>query len=78
MYKRQILGEAVQIHGRPIILKAIGNYFILNPKEMGVGRYGSEYLFIKNVFLAIRMYGYALCIISILGYLLLTVIEGRS
>ena len=76
--KQEILGEAVQIHGRPIVLKAIGNYFILDPKEMGVGRYGSEYMFIKNVFLAIRMYGYALCIISILGYLLLTVIEGRS
>ncbi len=75
--KHEIRGEAVQIHGSPIILKAIGNYFILNPKEMGIGRYGSEYMFIKNLFLVIRMYGYALCIISISGYLLLTVMERR-
>jgi len=75
--KHEIQGEAVQIHGSPIILKAIGNYFILNPKEMGIGRYGSEYMFIKNLFLVIRMYGYALCIISISGYLLLTVMERR-
>ena len=75
--KHEIQGEAVQIHRSPIILKAIGNYFILNPKEMGIGRYGSEYMFIKNLFLVIRMYGYALCIISISGYLLLTVMERR-
>ncbi len=76
--KEAILGEAVEIQGRPIVLKALGNYFILNPKEVRIGRYGSEYTFVKNLFKVIRMYGYALCIIAILGYLLLTVMEMRS
>jgi len=68
----------VQIGGKPIVLKDVGNYFILDTREMRYGKYGLEYTFVKNVFSVIRMYGYALCVISILAYVILTLREAKG
>ncbi len=78
VHKEEIMGKAVQIGGKPVVLKDIGNYFILDTREMRYGKYGLEYTFMKNVFSVIRVYGYALCVISILGYVILTLKEARS
>lgn len=76
--EREIMGKAVQVGGAPIVLKDVGNYFILETREMRYGKYGLEYTLIKNVFYMIRVYGYALCVISILGYVILTLMEAKK
>lgn len=73
----EIKAKAVQVGGKPIILKDVGNYFILDAREMRYGKFGLEYTFVKNVFSVIRVYGYALCIICIIGYVILTLREGK-
>ncbi|NQE46306.1 hypothetical protein C5S31_09830 [ANME-1 cluster archaeon GoMg2] len=76
--EEDIKGKALQIGTTPIVLRDVGDYFILDTSVMRVGRYGTEYAFLKNLFSTIRMYGYALCIIAILGYIFLTMRELKS
>jgi signal peptidase len=74
----EIEAKAVQLGGKTMVIKDVGDYFILDAREKRYNpKYGSEYAFIKNVFLTIRLYGYALCIIAILGYVWLTLKERR-
>ncbi len=75
--EEEITAKAVQIGEKPVVLKDVGDYFILDPKEMRIGKYGSEYTLVKNIFLTMRVYGYALCIIAILGYVLLSLREAK-
>jgi len=72
-----IQSKAIQLEGKPIVIKDVGDYFILESERQSYGKYGQEYSFIKNMFLMVRMYGYALCVIAILGYLFLTIGENR-
>lgn len=74
----EIMAKAVKVGGEPIVLKDVGNYFILDTREMRYGKYGLEYSFMKNVFSMIRLYGYALCVIAIAGYVILTLREARK
>jgi signal peptidase I len=73
----EIEAKAVQLGGQTVVIKDIGNYFIIETRDMRYGKYGTEYTFIKNAFLTIRLYGYAFCIMAILGYLWLTIQERR-
>jgi len=75
--EEEIVAKAVQVGENPVVLKDVGDYFILNPKEMRIGKYGSEYSFVKNLFSTIKVYGYILCIIAIIGYVILTIKERR-
>lgn len=72
-----VQSKAVQLGGNPIVIKDIGDYFILEAEHQSYGKYGQEYSFIKNMFLMLRMYGYALCILAIIGYIYLTIGENR-
>ncbi len=73
-----IMAKAVQIGGRPIVLEDVGNYFILETSEMGYNpNYGSEYAFMKGVFSLLRFYGYVVCVIAVMGYVLLSLNERK-
>ncbi|MGB7001791.1 MAG: signal peptidase I [Halobacteriota archaeon] len=73
-----VIAKAVQIGGRPIVLEDVGNYFILDTNEMGYNpKYGSEYTFMKNLFSMLRLYGYVVCVIAVLGYVLLSLTERK-
>lgn len=73
-----IIAKAVQIDGRPIILEDVGNYFILETTEMGYDpKYGSEYTFVKNIISMLRLYGYVVCVIAVMGYVLLSLSERK-
>ena len=73
-----IMAKAVQIDGKPLVLEDVGNYFILETSEMGYDpQYGSEYTFMKNIFSMLRLYGYVVCVIAILGYVLLSLTEMK-
>jgi signal peptidase len=72
-----IVAKAVQLDGDPTVIKDIGNYFILDTSVMRYDpKYGSEYSFIKTIFLTIRLYGYVFCVIALLGYVWLTIKEA--
>ena len=76
--KGEIEAKAVQLGGMPLVIKDVGDYFILDTREMRYDpRYGTEYSFIKNIFLTVRLYGYVFCIMAILGYVWLTIKERR-
>ena len=73
-----IESKAIQVAGKPIVIRDIGEYFILETERQHYGKYGQEYSFIKNVFKTIRLYGYALCILAVLGFIYLTFKESKS
>ncbi|MHC1603672.1 MAG: signal peptidase I [Candidatus Syntropharchaeales archaeon] len=74
----EVIAKAVIFNGKPIVVKDVGSYFILDytKQEQKVGgRYGGEYTFIKNLLNAVKAWGYALCIIAVMGYILLSAKE---
>jgi len=76
--KDAIIGKAILIFGKPIVVKGVGNYFILDVKEMrDIGPYGQEYLFYKKLIDAMRQYALAVIIIGISAYIYVTVREIR-
>lgn len=76
--RENIQSKAIQIAGKPIVIKDVGEYFILETEKQRYGKYGQEYTFIKNIFKVIKLYGYGLCILAIMGYLFLTIKETKS
>ena len=76
--KENIQSKAVQIAQKPIVIKDVGDYFILETEKQHYGKYGLEYTFIKNIFKVIKLYGYGLCILAVFGYLYLTIRETKS
>ncbi|MDY6965990.1 MAG: signal peptidase I [Halobacteriota archaeon] len=75
--EEDIKAKAVQVGGRAVVIKDIGDYFILETEQQSYGKYGQEYTFIKNMFMMIKLYGYVLCIIAVVGYVFLTVRESK-
>ncbi len=79
VHEEEIMAKAVQLEEKPLVIKDVGNYFILDAREMRYNpKYGSEYTFVKNIFLTLRVYGYVVCIIAIMGYVILTFSEVRK
>ena len=72
--RRDVIGEAVQIFGKPVVLKGVGKYFILDATELrNIGPFGQEYLFYKRLVETFRQYAIAIIIVSISLYLYLEV-----
>ncbi len=76
--KGDIIGKAILIFGKPIVVKGVGNYFILDVKELrDITPYGQEYLFYKKLLDTFRQYAIAVIIIGISTYIYLTIREVR-
>ncbi len=76
--KKDIIGKAVMIFGKPVVVKGVGNYFILDVKELrDITPYGEEYLFYKNLLDAFRQYALAVIIIGLSGYIYLAIRDTR-
>ncbi len=76
---KSIVAKAITIGGRPIVIKNVGYYFILDATKMrDIGPYGQEYLFYKNLINAFRNYALAIVIIGIVSYLYLEMRERRA
>lgn len=73
-----IVGKAVMFQGKPVAIKEFGVYFIVEDKNQRFGPfdYQNYYLFIS----VIKIYGYAIAIISLIIYVVLTLKreKGRS
>ncbi len=75
--KKDIIAQAVMIGGKPIVIRGIGKYFILNAQELrSIGSFGEEYLFYKNIIRAFKNYALAIIIICSALYVYLEL--GRS
>ena len=71
--KEKIVGEVVTIFGKPVVLKGVGNYFILDAKELrDITPFGEEYLFYKNLVELFRTYALAVIVVAIAAYLYLS------
>ncbi len=71
--KSKIIGEVVTIFGKPIVIKGVGNYFILDAKELrDITPFGEEYLFYKNLVELFKTYAIAIIIVSIAAYVYLS------
>ncbi len=76
--RRDVIGEAVLIFGKPVVLKGVGKYFILEATELrDIGPFGQEYLFYKRLVETFRQYAIAIIIISISLYIYLEV-KGKK
>lgn len=67
-----MLGKAIMIEGKPILIKGLGVYFITENKNQRIGPfdYRTYIIFIEVV----KLYGYIIAAVSILAYLIL---EGK-
>jgi len=76
--KKSVIARAITVAGKPVVIKNVGYYFILDATKMrDVGPYGQEYLFYKNLVNAFRNYALAIAIIGIVAYLYLEIRERR-
>ncbi len=77
--KEKIIGKAVTIFGHPIVVKGVGNYFILDAKQLrDITPYGEEYLFYKRMVETFRQYAIAVIIISVSAYIYLSIRDLKT
>jgi signal peptidase len=78
LQNEDIVGKAVTIQGKPITIKGYGAFFIVEDKNQRFGPfdYQNYYLFIN----IIKIYGYAIAVIALVIYIILTFKreKGRS
>ncbi len=79
IHKAEIIGKAVTVFGRPIVIKGVGNYFILDAKQLrDITPYGEEYLFYKEMLETFRQYAVAIIIMAISAYIYLSIRDLRT
>ncbi len=70
--KQDVIAQAVMIGGKPIVIPKLGNYFILNAKQMrSIGPYGEEFLFYQKMIKAFKSYAIAIIVICLSAYVYL-------
>ncbi len=73
-----ILGKAILINGKPVVLKGYGNYFIISDKNQDFGPFGNDYRKYQLFFQVVRIYGYVIAAGSLFLYILLTARKKSS
>jgi signal peptidase len=75
--KNEIIAKAVVVGSRPIVIKGVGSYFILDfTREGALYKFGDKFTFIQEMFQVIRTWGYVITIIA-LSALLMTMAGKR-
>ncbi|ATZ61537.2 MAG: signal peptidase I [Methanosarcinales archaeon Met12] len=74
--KDDIKGQAVMIHGEPIVLRDVGIYFIEDPRQPHV--FGTEFGFITSLVQTVQTSGLILFFLMIALYVLMTLKEFHS
>lgn len=68
--KEDIMGKVVLIIGKPIVIKEYGRYFIVEDRNQKIGPFDyGRFLLLINI---IKIYGYAIAILSIMAYIFYT------
>jgi signal peptidase I len=71
-----IIGKAIMFQGKPITIKGLGIYFIVEDRNQKFGPFGYQdyYLFIS----VIKIYGYFIAVISLIVYVFLTIKKEKG
>jgi signal peptidase I len=72
LHKEDIHGKAVLIQGSPIVLKSLGKFFIIDQSHQDFGPFGQDYRNYILFFQVVKIYGYAIAIICLLLYIVMT------
>lgn len=68
-----ILGKAVLINGKPIVIKEYGKFFIIDDRRENFGPlFGSDYRQYVLFFEIVKIYGYVIVVLSLMLYMALT------
>jgi len=70
--EKDVLGKAVMIQGKPIVIKRYGRFFIVDKKTQNVAFFGSDYRAYFLFFQVIKIYGYVIVVICVILYIALT------
>lgn len=63
--KADIIAKAIIINGKPVVLKGMGSFFILDFTTTGkLNKFGDQFEFMQNLFGTIRTWGYVITIIA--------------
>ncbi|HUV82981.1 MAG TPA: signal peptidase I [archaeon] len=70
----QIMGKAISIDGKPIILKDIGIYFIEDRESaIKISKYGQEFDFIRKLVESVKTFGLLIFFIAIFMYIITSI-----
>jgi len=70
--KENILGKAIQVNGKPIVIKGYGNYFIISDEHQDFGPFGNDYRKYQLFFQVVRIYGYVIAALCLIMYVMIT------
>ncbi len=70
--KKDILGKSILIQGKPIIIKGLGKYFIMDERHQDFGPFGQDYNRYFLFFQVIKIYGYVITLICLFIYIVIT------
>ena len=73
--KSEILGKAVIIRGKPVVMKEYGKFFIVDNKNQDFGPLGKDYRKYFLFFEVLKIYGYIIAVFSIFLYIIMTLKE---
>lgn len=74
--KGDVIGKAISIDNHPVVIPGVGSYFILDfSKEGKLYKFGDQYEFLQQMFLAIRTWGY---VITIIAFAMLLMSMGKK
>jgi signal peptidase len=71
--KEDILGKAILLQGKPIVIKGYGKFFIVDDKHQDFGPFGTDYRKYFLFFQVVKIYGYVIAVFSLLLYVTLTI-----
>ncbi|MCZ7355987.1 MAG: signal peptidase I [Candidatus Methanoperedens sp.] len=70
--KEDILGKAILMNGKPIVIKGYGKFFIVDDRHQDFGPFGTDYNKYFLFFQVVKIYGYVIAAFSLLLYVGLT------
>ena len=70
--KEKILGKAIMIQGKPVVLKGYGKFFIIDERNQDFGPMGQDYGKYFLFFQVIKIYGYVIAVFSLFLYVFMT------
>ncbi len=71
--KEEILGKAILIQGKPIVIKEYGKFFIVDNDHQDFGPLGQNYSKYFLFFEVLKIYGFVIAVFCLLLYVALTV-----
>ena len=70
--KEKILGKAIMIQGKPVVIKGYGKFFIIDERNQDFGPMGQDYGKYFLFFQVIKIYGYVIAVFSLFLYIFMT------